>query len=101
MQDVTGTIQMFDKLHNSTLIVEFISFSDPFVKEDDPHTTVEERQFLQPFVEKIKIELGGLEDRGIWFERRLGTDFLGRTHTLHRPQGNAPFVLLLVDVAVT
>ena len=91
---------MLDKLGDAPFIVKLLTLARAFIEELDAHAAVEKRQFLQPFVQQIVVELGRLEDHGVGLERGLRADFLGRPDSLHGSQRNAAFVLLLVDVPV-
>ena len=61
MKRLAGPIQVFDEFDNPAFVVELFAFVVALIAEIDPHAAVQERQFLQPFVERVVDEVGGLE----------------------------------------
>ena len=61
---------------------------------------VEEGQLAQALAEDVELEVGGLEDGGIGLEPHRGAPLVGGADLGDLLLGNAPGVLLLVDLAV-
>ena len=100
VQHVAGAVQMLDKLDDPSLVEELVAFVHPHIPEADSHAAVQESQLLQPLVEHVEVVLRRLEDGRVGLERRLRAALGDRPDPLDRTGGNAPFVFLLVDVAV-
>ena len=87
-------VQHHDELGNTAFVVERFraGFFFPFVREGDPHTTVQERQFPQTFCQRVPdIDRGLLKDFSIRVEGDLCTTVVDRVKGTELADGDAPF----------
>ena len=75
MDDIACAVEEFDEFHDATLVAEFISEIASFIADANPHTAVEEGEFLESFDEGIVDEFGVGEDLVVGLERRFRAAF--------------------------
>ena len=93
-------VEVLDKGLDTALELEDILARRGLLEQADPHAGVEEGQFAQAARQHVVVELGELEDRGIWPEPNLGAALVARAELGQRCLRLATSVLLLIAVAV-
>ena len=93
-------VQVLDEGDDAALVLEHVAFLGPFIVERDLHAAIEKSQLLQPFVERVVVELGAGEDLRIRLEGGLGAALVGGADATDLGRRHAPFVFLLVHVPV-
>ncbi len=100
MERFAGAVEVFDEFDDAALVVEFVVLGGLLVLEENSRAAIEEGELLQPLVENVVRELGGLEDLSVGLEGGFGAVLGCSADTLDGAGGNAAFVFLLPDVAV-
>ena len=101
VQRITRTIQVFYKFNQSAFILKVATFTIAFIVVFDVDTAVEESEFLQAFVEGVKVVLGDTENFVISFERRFGTSLFGHSTLAYRTGGYTTLIFLSPSEAIT
>ena len=108
-QHLLVLVQVLDELLQAAFEAEVVllRFLAPLVPEDDPHALVQERHLPQAVAQYVVLELAGLKDSlGIVLALHVRPELdgcagaVGRADHLQVVDVFAPFILLLVDLAV-
>ena len=101
MDRICRSIDVFNEFNDASFVIEFRSFLGSFIFVNDPHATIQKRKFLQPLVDGVEFKLGDRENLPVRFEGGFGASFVSLANAIHRSGRDAPFVLLLINMAVT
>ena len=101
VQGIACPVEMFHKFDQATLVLKVATLSIPFVMELDVDTTIEESEFLQAFIEGVKVVLGDAENLVVSLECRLGTCLLSRSTLADRTGRNPTLIFLSPCESIT
>ena len=94
MDRITRAIQVLNKLGDTALVLKITTFSISLIMKLDVHTTVEKSEFLQSFVEGVKVILGDTENLVVCLERGLGARLFCCPALGNRTCGHSTFIFL-------
>ena len=100
VHNITGTVQVLDKLLDPSLVEELFGKVGTVVSYSDSHTAVQERQLLKTLDQRVVRKFGDREDLAIRLKGRFRPLFGGGTRFPNRPCCNPSLVRLRVDPAV-
>ena len=100
MHRFADAVQVLDELDDAAFVLECVAVAGTLILEDDSHALIQESQFLQAAVERVVVELGGLEDLRVGLEGGLGADFVRAADASQLVCRHAARVFLLINVPI-
>ncbi len=89
VQRIASAVQMLDELDDTAFVLKSPPSPLRSSKKLDVNAGVKESEFLQPFVDRVKVVFGDREDLRVSFERCFGACLFGGTTLLDRSHRDA------------